>query len=173
MKTYKPTSAGRRGMSGYDFSELTPGKAPEKSLLKQPSVSGGRNDYRPDRFPAPWWRPQAPLGHAFKRNKLGVPAKVASESSNPTAPAGMALLHYAHGDELHPRAGPGGRYGDLASSGRCQAGNSLPLRQIPTGTAIHDVELQIGGEASWLVPAGSPPSSWPKRATGRPFVCLW
>ena len=84
MKTYKPTSPGRRGMTGYDFTELTPNKEPEKSLLEHSTSTGGRNNYGriTSRFKGGGHKQRYRIID-FKRNKTGVPAKVASIEYDP------------------------------------------------------------------------------------------
>ena len=147
IRKFKPTSPGRRGMSSQDFSTVTKSK-PEKALLEKKSRSGGRNNYgrTTSRFRGG--------GHKkryrkidFKRSKLGVPAKVAAIEYDPNRSARIALLHYADGEKSYILAPNGLTVGDevvSAKSADIKPGNSLPLRQIPTGTAIHNVELKIG-----------------------------
>jgi len=158
MKTYKPTSAGRRGMSGYDFTELTPGKAPEKSLLEPHPSTGGRNNYGriTSRFRGGGHKRRYRVID-FKRNKTGVPAKVAAIEYDPNRTCRIALLHYVDGDKSYILAPDKLLVGDTvisASSADIKPGNSLPLRQIPTGTAIHNIELQIGGGGQLARSAG-------------------
>src|SRR6478752_6679453 len=102
MKTYKPTSPGRRGMSGYDFNELTPNTAPEKSLLEGKRSTGGRNNYGriTSRFRGGGHKKTYRIID-FRRNKTGVPAKVASIEYDPNRTCRIALLHYADGEKAY------------------------------------------------------------------------
>ena len=159
MKTYKPTSPGRRGMSGFDFDELTPGKKPEKSLLEKKSSTGGRNNYGriTSRFRGGGHKQRYRVID-FKRNKTGVPALVASIEYDPNRTCRIALLHYADGDKsyiLAPDQLQVGAQVISASSADIKPGNSLPLRHIPLGTAIHNVELQIGAGGQLARSAGT------------------
>jgi len=145
IKRYKPTSAGRRNMSVSAFDEITK-STPERNLLRPLKKTGGRNNN--GRITA---RRQGG-GHKrryrvidFKRNKVGVPAKVAAIEYDPNRGARIALLHYADGEKsyiLHPQ---GLAVGDEVISSRnadIKPGNSLPLEVIPTGTLLHNVELR-------------------------------
>src|ERR1700742_232923 len=159
MKTYKPTSPGRRGMSGFDFKALTPGKAPEKSLLDVKHSSGGRNNYGriTSRFRGGGHKQRYRIID-FKRNKTGVPATVASIEYDPNRTCRIALLHYADGDKayiLAPDQLQVGAQVISASSADIKPGNSLPLRHIPLGTAVHNVELQIGAGGQLARSAGT------------------
>ncbi len=147
IRKYRPTSAGRRGMSSQDFSPVTKSK-PEKGLLEKKSSSGGRNNYgrTTSRFRGG--------GHKrryrkidFKRNKKGVPATVKAVEYDPNRSAHIALLSYADGDKAYILAPQGLNVGDQvisAKSADIKPGNCLPLRNMPTGTNIHCVELKIG-----------------------------
>lgn len=144
---FKPTSAGRRGMSSQDFSTITKGK-PEKKLLDKKTSSGGRNNNGriTSRFRGGGHK-QRYRKVDFKRNKTGVPAKVAAIEYDPNRSARIALLHYADGEKSYILAPAKLGVGDeiiAANSADIKPGNSLPLRYIPTGTAIHAVELKIG-----------------------------
>ena len=159
MKTYKPTSPGRRGMSGFDFTELTPGKKPEKKLLEGIHSSGGRNNYGriTSRFRGGGHKKRYRIID-FKRNKTGVPATVASIEYDPNRTCRIALLHYADGDKsyiLAPDLLLVGAQVISASSADIKPGNSLPLKHIPLGTAIHNVELQIGAGGQLARSAGT------------------
>src|SRR5438105_6945610 len=135
MKTYKPTSPGRRGMTGFDLDELTPGNKPEKALLEPAHSTGGRNNYG---------RITSRLrggGHKqryrvidFKRNKTGVPAKVASIEYDPNRTCRIALLHYADGEKSYILAPDKLEIGSVvvsAQSADIKPGNALPVGQIP------------------------------------------
>src|SRR4051794_5787143 len=98
MKIYKPTSPGRRGMTGFDFNEFTPGKKPEKALTEGKSQPAGRNNNGriTSRFRGGGHKQRYRIID-FKRNKTGVPAKVASIEYDPNRTCRIALLHYADG----------------------------------------------------------------------------
>lgn len=147
VKKYKPTSPGRREMSVSTFSEITKSK-PEKSLVQPLPRKAGRNNQ--GRITT---RHQGG-GHKrqyrvidFKRNKIGIPAKVAAIEYDPNRSARIALLFYEDGDKRYILAPNGLRVGDTVSSGpeaEPRNGNALPLRNIPLGTFIHNIELQPG-----------------------------
>lgn len=148
IKKYKPTSNGRRGMSSQDFSSITKSK-PEKKLLEKKTKTGGRNNRgrTTSRFRGGGHK-QRYRKIDFKRNKKGVPAKVAGIEYDPNRTARIALLHYADGVKTYILAPAKLEVGDTviaAKSADIKPGNCLPLRNIPTGTAIHCVELKIGG----------------------------
>jgi large subunit ribosomal protein L2 len=148
IKKYKPTSPGRRGMSSQDFSSITKSK-PEKKLLEKKTKSGGRNNRgrTTSRFRGGGHK-QRYRKIDFKRKKTGVPAKVAAIEYDPNRTARIALLHYADGEKAYILAPAKLEVGDeviSAKSADIKPGNCLPLRSIPTGTAIHCVELKIGG----------------------------
>jgi len=159
MKVYKPTSPGRRGMSGFDFTELTPGKKPEKSLTEGKQRTGGRNNNGriTSRFRGGGHKKRYRIID-FRRNKTGVPATVASIEYDPNRTCRLALLHYADGEKayiLAPEALEVGAQVISASSADIKPGNSLPLRHIPLGTAIHNVELHIGAGGQLARSAGT------------------
>src|SRR5207248_9742732 len=147
IRRYKPTSPGRRFMSVSTFEEITKTK-PEKSLLEPVTKKGGRNNN--GRITT---RHQGG-GHKrryrvidFKRQKDGVPAKVAAIEYDPNRTSYIALLHYDDGDKRYILAPNRLRVGATVSSGptaEIQVGNCLPLRAIPTGTTVHNVELIAG-----------------------------
>jgi large subunit ribosomal protein L2 len=144
---YKPTSPGRRGMSSQDFSSITKSK-PEKKLLEKKIQSGGRNNYGRTtvRFRGGGHK-QRYRKIDFKRNKTGVPAKVAAIEYDPNRSARIALLHYVDGDKAYILAPNNLNVGDAvisANTADIKPGNNLPLRFIPTGTEVHCVELKIG-----------------------------
>src|SRR5262245_61052814 len=148
MKTYKPTSPGRRGMTGHDFTELTPNKEPEKSLLEPAHSTGGRNNYGriTSRFRGGGHKQRYRVID-FKRGKTGVPAKVAAIEYDPNRTCRIALLHYADGEKAYILAPDKLEVGATvvsAASADIKPGNALPLRQIPLGTFVHNVELQMG-----------------------------
>jgi large subunit ribosomal protein L2 len=159
IRKYKPTTPGRRGASGSDFSEVTR-STPEKSLVRPLHSKGGRNVY--GRVTA---RHQGG-GHKrayrlidFRRHdKDGVPAKVAHIEYDPNRTSRIALLHYVDGEKRYILAPQGLKQGDRVENGPgadIKPGNALPLRYIPTGTMIHAIELRPGGGAKIARSAGS------------------
>ncbi|MBN1193387.1 MAG: 50S ribosomal protein L2 [Coriobacteriia bacterium] len=158
LKKYKPTSPGRRFQTVADFSEITT-TTPEKSLLEPLKGGGGRNNN--GRITT---RHQGG-GHKrryrkidFKRNKDGIPAKVATIEYDPNRSARIALLHYADGEKRYILAPEKLGVGDTVVSGAeadIKPGNSLPLENIPTGTVVHAIELQPGKGAAIARSAGT------------------
>jgi len=159
VRYYRPTSAGRRGASVSDFAELTPGAKPEKSLLRPLRKKGGRNN-------------QGKItarhrggGHKrmyreidFRREKDGVPATVASIQYDPNRSARIALLHYADGEKRYILAPDGLQEGDRLENGPDAPptiGNSLPLKRIPLGTEVHNIEMLPGQGARLCRSAGT------------------
>ena len=150
IRNYKPTSPGRRGASGADFSEITKSR-PEKSLLSPTPSSGGRNVHgrTTSRHRGSGHKQRYRLID-FRRNKDGVPAKVAAIEYDPNRTARIALLHYLDGEKRYILAPNRLNVGDLVESGDgadIKPGNALPLRTIPVGTMVHAVELRPGGGA--------------------------
>ena len=147
VRRYKPTSAGRRNMSVATFEEITK-KDPENRLLEPLRKSGGRNNN--GRITTR----HRGGGHKrtyrvidFKRNKYGVPAKVASIEYDPNRSARIALLNYSDGEKRYILAPLGLNVGDTVMSGpeaEVRVGNALPLRIIPLGSQVHNIELQRG-----------------------------
>ena len=147
LRKRKPTSPGRRFQSVSDFAEITTDK-PEKSLLQPKPRTGGRNVH--GRLTAR----NVGGGHKqkyrvidFKRAKDGIPAKVASIEYDPNRNARIALLHYADGEKRYILAPARVAVGDMLQSGQgseIRPGNALPMRYIPVGTVIHNVELKPG-----------------------------
>ena len=144
IKKYKPTSPGRRFMTVSEFNEIT-STTPERSLLDVKKKTGGRNSYG-----------RITVRHIgggnrikyriidFKRNKDGIPAKVASIQYDPNRSANIALLNYADGEKRYILAPLGLSVGDVVLSGKdadIKVGNTLPLENIPVGTLVHNVEL--------------------------------
>ncbi|MCS7297551.1 MAG: 50S ribosomal protein L2 [Bacteroidia bacterium] len=155
IRKYKPTTPGRRWMSVSDFSEITRDK-PEKSLLRPYKKSGGRNNQgrRSARYIGGGHKRRYRLID-FRRDKHGIPAKVASIEYDPNRTARIALLHYVDGEKRYILAPEGLRVGDTVMSGSGvdpRVGNALPLREIPLGTFIHNVEL-LPGQGGKLVRA--------------------
>ena len=157
VKQYKPTSPGRRGASGYTFEEITR-KRPEKSLLAPLTKNAGRNN-------------QGRIsvrhrggGHKrrlriidFKRDKAGVPGKVASIEYDPNRSARIALIHYVDGEKRYIIWPVGLSVGDTVMAGpqaEIKPGNALPLRSIPSGNVVHNLELHMGKGAQLVRGAG-------------------
>ncbi len=158
IKTYKPTTPGRRHASVIDYSVLTK-KEPEKSLLLPIKKTGGRNSH----------------GHVtvrhrggghkrmyriidFKRTKDNIPAKVAALEYDPNRTAFIALLHYADGEKRYIIAPEGLKVGDTVISGEeveIQVGNYLPLKNIPIGTQVSCIEIRPGKGAQLARSAGA------------------
>jgi large subunit ribosomal protein L2 len=148
IRRYKPTTPGRRGASVSDFAELTPGVKPEKTLLVPKRRKGGRNNQGviTSRHRGGGHKRQYRLID-FRRNKDGVSARVHSIEYDPNRSARIALLHYVDGEKRYIIAPNGLKAGAEVMSGPeapPAVGNCLPLRNIPLGMAIHNVELQPG-----------------------------
>jgi large subunit ribosomal protein L2 len=158
IKIYKPTSPGRRFVTGSTFEEITK-KQPEKHLLRPLKKHGGRNNQ--GRITV---RHQGG-GHKrrfrevdFKRNKDGIPAKVAAIEYDPNRSARIALLYYVDGEKRYILAPVGLAVGDDVMSGPqadIKPGNALPLSHIPVGTTVHNVELVPGRGAKIVRSAGA------------------
>ena len=157
VKQYKPTSPGRRGATGYTFEEITR-KKPEKSLTFGKKQNAGRNN-----------RGRISVRHRggghkrryriidFKRDKHGIPAKVASVEYDPNRTARIALLHYVDGEKRYIIWPVGLKVGDTVVSGpdaEIKTGNALPLRNIPSGTIVHNLEMHKGKGAQLVRGAG-------------------
>jgi large subunit ribosomal protein L2 len=147
IRSRKPTSPGRRFQTSPDFSEITK-KDPEKALLTSKPKSGGRNVHgrTTSRHRGGGHKQQYRIID-FKRVKDGVPAKVAAIEYDPNRTCRIALLHYSDGEKAYILAPKGLRVGDQVSSGHgadIKPGNALPLRYIPVGTVVHNVELRPG-----------------------------
>ncbi|UCD53812.1 MAG: 50S ribosomal protein L2 [Dehalococcoidia bacterium] len=158
LKVYRPTSPGRRGMSGSSFEEITKSK-PEKSLLLPRKKRAGRNN-----------QGRITVRHRgkgakrrlriidFKRDKIGVPGRVASIEYDPNRSANIALIYYADGEKRYILAPLGLKVGDAIRSGsdaEIKPGNTLPLRLIPSGTLIHNIELEKGRGGQLVRSAGA------------------
>jgi large subunit ribosomal protein L2 len=147
LRKRKPTSAGRRFQSVSDFSEITKDH-PEKSLLAPKSRTGGRNSYgrKTARHRGGGHKQQYRIID-FKRGKDGVPATVAAIEYDPNRNARICLLHYHDGEKRYILAPARVKVGDVLRSGQgseIRPGNALPLRYIPVGSVIHNVELKPG-----------------------------
>jgi len=158
IKQYKPTSPGRRGATGYTFEEITK-KKPEKSLRVPLKKKAGRNS-----------QGRVTVRHRgggakrmlrlidFKRDKFGVPGKVAAIEYDPNRSARIALVHYADGEKRYILWPVGLKVGDTVISGpeaEIRPGNALPLKKIPLGTAVHNVELFLKRGGQMVRSAGS------------------
>lgn len=158
IKKFKPTSNGRRNMSVSTFSEITT-DTPEKSLLAPLSKSGGRNNQ--GRTTAR----HLGGGHKrqyriidFKRDKDGIPGRVATVEYDPNRTANIALIHYVDGEKRYILAPKGITVGQNIESGvdaDIKPGNALPLANIPVGTIVHNVELKPGNGGQLARSAGA------------------
>lgn len=158
IKKYKPTSPGRRGMSAPTFEEVTKSE-PERSLIVPRRRTGGRNMHGrvTVRHRGGGHRRHYRLVD-FKRDKTGVPARVAAIEYDPNRSARLALLHYADGEKRYILAPLGLQVGDAVVSGpeaEIQPGNSLPLANIPLGTVVHNIELRRGAGGQLVRSAGT------------------
>jgi len=158
IKKYKPTSPGRRGMSGATFEEVTKDK-PERSLLILRTAHGGRNAQGKVTV-----RHRGGGNRRFirrvdhKRDKRGIPAQVAAIEYDPNRSARLALLHYADGEKRYIVAPLGLRVGDPVMAGpqaEIRPGNCLPLANIPLGTLVHNIEIQEGRGGQLVRSAGN------------------
>jgi large subunit ribosomal protein L2 len=157
IKTYKPTSPGRRFQTVLDFAELSK-KKPEKGLLRPLPKTGGRNAYGriTSRYIGGGHKRQYRIID-FRREKRDIPAKVAAIEYDPNRSAYIALLHYADGEKRYILAPNLVRVGDTliaGESGDIKPGNALPLKNIPLGTMIHNIELKPGKGGQLVRSAG-------------------
>lgn len=157
-KSFKPTTPGLRFRSISTFEEITKSK-PEKALLQPVRKSGGRNNHGhlTSRHRGGGHK-RAYRAIDFKRNKDGVPAKVAAIEYDPNRSARIALLHYADGEKRYIIAPQGLSVGEVIASGigaEIKVGNCLPLSHIPVGMTVHNVELQRGRGAQMGRSAGA------------------
>ena len=158
LKVYRPTSPGRRGMSSSSFEEITKDK-PEKSLLLPLKKRGGRNN-----------QGRLTVRHRgggvkrrlriidFKRDKAGVPGRVAAIEYDPNRSARIALIYYVDGEKRYILAPTELGVGDIIKSGsdaEVKVGNALPLKLIPTGSPIHNIELERGRGGQLVRSAGA------------------
>lgn len=158
VKTYNPTSPGRRFQTVSTFGEVTRTK-PEKSLVVKVAESGGRNNRGKVtvRYRAGWHKKKYRIID-FKRDKPGVPATVAHIEYDPNRTARIALLHYADGEKRYIVAPVGLNVGDKVQSGPdadIRPGNALPISAIPVGTMLHNVELKKGAGGQLARSAGA------------------
>lgn len=158
IKIYRPTSPGRRGMSVSDFAEITRSR-PERSLLRPGRRLGGRNNMgRITVRHRGGGHKQRYRVIDFKRDKIGVPGRVDSIEYDPNRSARIALVTYADGDKRYILAPLGLQVGAQVMAGpeaEVRVGNALPLRNIPLGTMIHNVELYPGRGGQLVRSAGT------------------
>ncbi|MCL2678798.1 MAG: 50S ribosomal protein L2 [Dehalococcoidia bacterium] len=158
IKVYRPTSPGRRGMTGLTYEEITK-STPEKALLAPRKQSAGRNS-----------QGKLTVRHRgsgvkrrlrivdFKRDKVGVPGKVAAIEYDPNRSANLALIHYVDGDKRYIISPSGVKVGEMvkvAEDAELKPGNTLPLRNMPTGTLIHNIETEVGRGGKLVRSAGA------------------
>jgi len=158
IKVYKPVTPGLRGMTGYTFEEITKTE-PERSLIVVRKAHAGRNMYG-----------RVTVRHRgggvrrfirlvdFKRDKRGIPAKVAAIEYDPNRTARLALLHYADGEKRYILAPLGLKVGDTVLAGPnadIRPGNALPIANIPVGTMIHNIEVYEGRGGQLVRSAGA------------------
>ena len=158
LKVYRPTSPGRRGMTGSTFEEITKGK-PEKSLLLPLKKKAGRSN-----------QGKITVRHRgsgvkrklriidFKRDKIGIPGRVAAIEYDPNRSGYIALIYYVDGEKRYILAPLGLSVGDIIKSGsdaEVKPGNCLPLKLIPSGTLIHNIELNKGRGGQLVRSAGA------------------
>jgi large subunit ribosomal protein L2 len=158
IRVYKPTSAGRRNSSVNDYAELTTNR-PEKSLCKRIKKSGGRNHsgMTTVRFRGGGARKIYRIID-FKRNKDGIPAKVATIEYDPNRDCFISLLHYNDGEKRYILAPLGIQVGDNVESGEAcepKIGNAMPLSAIPAGLEIHNIEMRAGQGGKLVRGAGN------------------
>ncbi|MDY6893722.1 MAG: 50S ribosomal protein L2 [Chloroflexota bacterium] len=157
LKTYRPTSPSRRGMIGTDFSEISK-KKPEKSLIVPLKKNSGRSNQ--GRITVRHRGGGAKRMYRiidFKRNKHGIPGRVASIEYDPNRSANIALIHYVDGEKRYILAPNGLKVGNMVSSGEgaeIKPGNALPLKLIPQGTAVHNIEINLGKGGQMVRSAG-------------------
>lgn len=158
LRKRKPTSPARRFQTVSDFSEVTR-DTPERGLLEKKTSTGGRNahGHKTARHRGGGHKQRYRVVD-FKRTKDGVPAKVAAIEYDPNRSCRIALLHYLDGEKRYILAPQDVKVGDLLRSGQgaeIRPGNALPLRYIPVGTTVHNVELKPGGGGKMARSAGS------------------
>ena len=158
IKSHKPTTPGRRFYQSITFEEITRNR-PEKSLIRPLKKTGGRNSYGrvTSRHRGGGHKRQYRVID-FRRNKDGIPARVMTIEYDPNRSANIALLHYADGEKRYILAMSGLKIGDTLMSGsrsEIKPGNTMPLKEIPLGTQIHNIELKIGHGGQIVRSAGA------------------
>jgi large subunit ribosomal protein L2 len=158
IKKFNPTSPGRRNMSGYTFDEITK-KKPEKSLIIPKKSKAGRNAHGKITVRH---RGGGEKRHIriidFKRDKVDIPGKVASIEYDPNRTARIALIHYVDGEKRYIIAPAGLKVGDTITAGNnieIKPGNSMPMKNMPTGIDIHNIEVQKGRGGQLVRSAGN------------------
>ena len=158
IKKYRPTSPARRGMTWATFQEVTKGK-PEKSLIVPLKKRAGRNNQGRITVRHHGGGAKQMLRTLdFKRDKLGIPGRVAAIEYDPNRTARIALIYYADGEKRYILAPDGLKAGDTIMSGEnaeIKPGNTMPLRLMPGGTMIHNIELQKGRGGQLVRSAGA------------------
>jgi large subunit ribosomal protein L2 len=159
LKSFKPRSPARRYYTVASFDEITVGNQPERSLVEHQTSTGGRNTYGriTSRFRGGGHKQRYRLID-WKRNKIGVPGKVATIEYDPNRTARIALINYADGEKRYILAPDGLKVGDTVISSRnadIKPGNALPIRFIPLGTTIHNVEMKQGRGGQLVRSAGT------------------
>lgn len=158
IRVRKPTSPGRRFQTVSDFADLTATK-PERTLIAKKHSTGGRNNYgRKTSRHRGGGHKQRYRVIDFRRNKDGVPATVATIEYDPNRNARIALLHYHDGEKRYILAPAGIEVGDKLANGsdaEVRVGNAMPLRYVPVGTTVHNVELKPGAGGRMARSAGS------------------
>jgi len=158
LKKFNPYTPSRRYMAISDFSEITTDR-PEKSLVTKKTKTGGRNNNgRITTRHIGGGHKQAYRIIDFKRDKLNIPAKVATVEYDPNRTARIALLHYVDGEKRYILAPNGVKVGEVLMSGEeveIKPGNSMPIKSIPIGQMIHNIELKIGKGGQMAKSAGS------------------
>ncbi len=157
LKVYRPTTPARRGMSGFPFEEITKGK-PEKSLTQPLKKKAGRNNQGRITVRHRGGGAKQKLRVLdFKRDKIAIPGRVAAIEYDPNRTARIALIYYADGEKRYILAPLGLNVGDTIKSGpeaEIKPGNTLPLGLIPSGTLIHNIELERGKGGQLVRSAG-------------------
>jgi len=159
IKRFKPTSAGRRHAEVITFEGISRKNAPERRLTEKKVQKAGRNSHGriTSRFRGGGHKRRYRVID-FRRNKVGVPGKVASVEYDPNRSARIALIHYADGEKAYILCPDGLAVGAQVVSSRnadVKPGNAMPLRHIPLGTVIHNIELKIGKGAQLVRSAGT------------------
>lgn len=159
VKVYKPTTPSRRGMTGYSFDEITKSE-PEKSLIAIIHPQAGRNNQGriTQRHQGAGHRRYYRMVDFLRRDKMGVPAKVTAIEYDPNRTARIALLQYRDGEKRYIIAPDGLKVGEMLMAGDeadVKVGNAIPLKMIPVGTVVHNIELQPGRGGQMARSAGA------------------
>ncbi|MDP3276863.1 MAG: 50S ribosomal protein L2 [Deltaproteobacteria bacterium] len=159
VKSYKPRTPSRRYVTTSSFTEITVGNEPQRSLLEAQHSTGGRNHYGriTTRFRGGGHKQRYRVID-WKRNKIGIPGKIATVEYDPNRTARIALVNYADGEKRYILAPDGLKVGDAIISSRhadIKPGNAMPLRFVPLGTTVHNIELKVGKGGQIARSAGS------------------